>query len=122
MNSDQLISLLSTLLKIIGALVVAHGSLGINGAMWEQISGAVVMIAPVVFDMWHHTDVNKLASVAAMSGPEKQVAFSGIPDSAKIAAVEAIPSVTKITVSANATDGVADAASDPNRPKVVTAP
>jgi hypothetical protein len=56
-----------------------------------------------------------------MSGPQKQAAFNGIPDSAKIAAVEAIPDVSSISVKASATDGVADALNDPTRPKVVAA-
>jgi hypothetical protein len=120
MNSDQLISLLSTLLKIIGTGVVAHGTLGINGAMWEQISGAVLMLAPVLFDMYRHTDTNKLASVAAMPGPEKAVAFAGIPDSAKIAAVTAMPDVEKIVVQPKATDGIGAALADPTQTKVVS--
>lgn len=120
MNSDQLISLLSTVLKIAGTIVVAHGTLGINGAMWEQISGGVLLLAPIFFDMWHHTDTNKLASVAAMPGLEKQVAFQGIPDSAKIAAVSAMPDVEKIVVQPNASDGVGKALADPAQTKVVS--
>ncbi len=97
-NTDQLMSLLRTLLQIAGTAIVAHGTLGINGAMWEQISGGVLMLAPVVWSMLVHTDA------------------------AKIAAVEAMPDITKITVKASATDGIADAANDPSRPKVVVAP
>ena len=42
-------------------------------------------------------------------------------DSAKLAAVEAMPSVTKITVApASAAPAVAQAAADPSRPKVST--
>src|SRR5260221_5433631 len=41
-------------------------------------------------------------------------------DSAKIAAVAALPDVAKIVVKPNATNGVASAAADPNQPKVVT--
>ena len=119
MNSDQLLSLVRTLLQIAGTAVVAHGTLGINGAMWEQISGAVIMIVPTVWSMYAHTDTAKLASVAAMSGPEKNAAFVGIPDSAKIAAVAAMPDVTQITVKASATDGIADAVADPTQTKVI---
>ena len=120
MNNDQLLSLLRTVLQIIGTSVVAHGTLGINGAMWEQITGGVLMLAPTIWSMYAHTNTATLATVAAMPGPAKEEAFAGIPDSAKIAAVEAMPDVTKITVKATATDGVADAAGDPDRPKVVT--
>jgi hypothetical protein len=41
-------------------------------------------------------------------------------DTAKIAAVTALPGVTKIIVSPSATDGVAAAAADPTQPKVTT--
>ena len=95
-NSDQLLSFLRTILKIAGALIVAHGTMGINGAMWEQLSGGIIMIAPVVWDMFVHTDAGKLA------------------------AVEAMPQVKKITVTADADNAVAAAAADPSRPKVST--
>ena len=41
-------------------------------------------------------------------------------DSQKMKMVEAIPDVKQIVVAANATDGVANAAEDTSRPKVVT--
>ena len=96
MNSDQLMSLLRTLLQIAGTALVSHGTLGINGAMWEQISGAIIMVAPVVWSMASHTDGAKIASVAAM------------------------PDVAQIVVKSTAKDGAAQAAADPTQPKVVT--
>ena len=86
MNSDQLMSLLRTVLQIAGTALVAHGTLGITGAMWEQISGAVVMIAPVIWGIYAHTDAAKIASVASM------------------------PDVAQITVKSTAIDGAAQAA------------
>lgn len=119
MNNDQLLSLLRTVLQIIGTIIVSHGTLGINGALWEQISGVVIVIGPTIWSMYAHTDAAKLASVAAMPGPQKEAAFAGIPDSAKLAAVEAMPDVSHIVAVANASDGVQAAVADPNRPKVV---
>lgn len=119
MNNDQLLSLLRTVLQIIGTIIVSHGTLGINGALWEQISGVVIIIGPTIWSMYAHTDSAKLASVAAMSGPDKQAAFAGIPDSAKLAAVEAMPDVSHIVAVQNASDGVKAAVADPTRPKVV---
>ncbi len=95
-NSDQLLSLLRTLLQIAGTAIVAHGTLGINGAMWEQISGGILMLAPIVWSMFAHTD------------------------SAKIAAVAAMPDVEKIVVQPKATDGVGAALADPAQTKVVS--
>jgi len=97
MNNAQLLSLLRTLLQIAGTAVVAHGTLGINGAMWEQISGAIIMLAPIIWSMFAHTDT------------------------AQLKAVEAMPDVKKIVVDTTAPpDGAAAALSDPTRPKVVS--
>ena len=96
MNQDQLLSLLRTVLQVAGTAIVAHGTLGINGAMWEQISGGIIVLAPTIWMMFARTDKAAIATVAAM------------------------PDVTKITVKASATDGVAAAAADPTQTKVVT--
>ena len=97
MNIAQFLSLLRTILQIIGTGLVSHGTLGINGAMWEQISGAVVMIAAIIWSQFAHTDT------------------------AQLKAVEAMPDVKKIVAVTNAGDGVGTALADPARPKVVTA-
>lgn len=96
MNTDQMLSLLRTILQIAGTAVVAHGTLGINGAMWEQISGAVIVIAPTIWAMYSHTDAANIAKVAA------------------------IPDVQKIVVSSQATDGTGAALADPAQTKVVS--
>lgn len=119
-NSAQLISLLSTILKIAGTAIVAHGTLGINGAMWEQISGGVLLLAPVIFDMFKHTDSATIERVAAISPEAKNVAFAGISDATKIAAVAAMPDVEKIVVQPQASDGVGAALADPAQTKVVS--
>jgi hypothetical protein len=95
-NNEQLMSLLRTLLQIAGTAIVAHGTLGINGAMWEQISGAVIMIAPIVWSMFAHTDAASIAKVAAM------------------------PDVEKIVVQPKAADDVGAALADPTQTKVVS--
>ena len=97
MNNDQALSLLRTVLQIVGTGIVAHGTLGINGAMWEQLSGGIIMLAPVIWSMYVHTDSQKIAAVTAM------------------------PDVAQIVVKAGAVDGAAQAAADPAQPKVVKA-
>jgi hypothetical protein len=96
MNQDQLLSLLRTILQVIGTAVVTHGTLGINGAMWEQISGAVIIIAPTIWSMYEHTDAANIAKVTAM------------------------PDVAKIVPRANAdpSSAIAIAATDSSQPKV----
>ena len=95
-NTDQMLALLRTILQIAGTAIVAHGTLGINGAMWEQISGAIMIIAPTIWSMYAHTDASKIASVAAM------------------------PDVEKIVVQPNAGDGAGAALADPAQTKVVS--
>src|ERR1017187_489095 len=95
MNQDQLLSLLRTVLQIIGTSIVAHGTMCINGAMWEQISGAVIILAPTIWSMYAHTHEAMIASVTAN------------------------PDVKQVVVKANAVDGAARAAADPTQPKVV---
>lgn len=119
-NSAQFISILSTLLKIIGTAVVAHGTLGINGAMWEQITGGVLMLAPVIWDMFRHTDSAAITRAAEISPEGKAAAFANVPDSVKIAAVTALPDVEKIVVQPQASDGVGAALADPTQTKVVS--
>ena len=95
-NTEQLMSLLRAVLQIMGTALVAHGTLGINAALWEQISGGVLMLAPVIWGMFAHTDAAKIASVAAM------------------------PDVEKIVVQPLASDGVGAALADPTQTKVVS--
>jgi len=74
---------------------VAHGFMGINGALWEQISGVVLVVAPTVWSMFSHTNAAAIATVAA------------------------IPSIKSIIVQTGASDGALTAAQDPASPKVV---
>jgi hypothetical protein len=145
MNQDQVLSYVRTTIAAIGGFAIAKG-FGDNTLWSDILPGIAAILVHYIWGRYVHSDPAKVASIATMSfqarrdafatipnslkltsvaempGPEKLAAFNGIPDGAKIAAVEAIPQVQKIVVDRTATDGVADAASDPSRPKVVTAP
>ncbi len=71
MNPDQWLSLLRTLLKIGGMFLVSKGVL--TDVDWTTISGAVIMLAPVGWDIYVHSKAGKLASVAAMPEVKKIV-------------------------------------------------
>lgn len=94
MNKEQMLSLLRTALKIGGTLITGHGYATSSG--WEQLSGGIVMIAPVIWDMFAHTDA------------------------AAVAVVEANPDVKKIVIAPTASPAMKDVALDPARPKVAT--
>jgi hypothetical protein len=100
---------------IVGVSMLTPVAMGVWG-VWTHRPAAVVDAA-----LTHHKD-DVVAAVATMPGPEKLAAFIGIPDSAKMASVEALPDVAKIVVKPTASDGVADAAADRTRPKVVVEP
>lgn len=89
-NSDQLLSLLRTVLQILGTALVSHGVLGINGAMWENISGAILMIAPVIWGMFAHTDAAKVAAVVELAkqpdSPVQGVITTNTPEGVALAA------------------------------------
>jgi hypothetical protein len=90
----------------------------------KEIVVGVGMIAPIVMTAWGvltHTKSAILARVAEMPGPDKLVAFMGIPDSAKLRAVEAMPDVKAIVPVTGARGAVAAAVADPERPKVIDA-
>jgi hypothetical protein len=93
-NTDQILSLVRAILVIVGTILTTKGIVGT--ADWTTYSGAIITIVPIVWSMFVHTD------------------------SAKLAAVEAMPDVAKIIVTPNAVDGAGAAAADPDRPKVTT--
>jgi hypothetical protein len=95
-NQDQFMSWLRTTLSGIGFLVVQRG--WATDATVTMVIGAVLSIAPFAWGYFAHTD------------------------SAKLAAVEAMPDVKEIVAKSTATDGVAAAVKDSSRPKVVSAP
>lgn len=92
MNQDQLLSFVRTAMGALSAIALTHG-IG-TSSIWELITGMVLAVAPLLWGYFAHSD------------------------SAKLAAVEALPGVQNITVHASAGDGVMAAALDLTRPKV----
>lgn len=85
-NLDQILSLVRAILVILGSVLVTKGFPQSN---WEAIAGVVVMLVPVVWSMFVHTDAQKLKAVEKLPDVAKIVPVS-IPDpnSAVAAAVE----------------------------------
>lgn len=54
MTSEQFLSLLRTVLKFGGSALVTHGA--IDGGAMETVTGVITGIAPVVWDMFVHSD------------------------------------------------------------------
>lgn len=92
MNQDQFMSLIRTGLGVAAGFAIAHG---VSDQTWQLIAGIITAVAPLLWGYFAHTD------------------------SAKLAAVEALPDVKNIVVKSTATDGVAEAARDADRPKVI---
>lgn len=94
-NQDQVMGLVRTVLALISGFAIAHG---VSDQTWQLVSGGVLALVPLIWTYFVHTD------------------------SAKLAAVEALPDVKKIVVGPSATDGVEAAVKDATRPKVVSTP
>jgi len=59
MNQEQLTSLVRTAIKSVGAALIAHGAT--KTAQWlntEDVIGAVILIAGLVWSHFHHADAN----------------------------------------------------------------
>lgn len=93
MNQDQLLGILRMAVPTGLAYFVGNGWIPAGAA--GDVGTALIAIASAVWSYKVHTD------------------------SSKIAAVEALPDVAKIIVKATASNGVADAAADRSRSKVV---
>lgn len=52
MNQDQVLSLVRAALLIAGSFLVSSGRF--SASDWENISGAVLMLAPIIWSMFAH--------------------------------------------------------------------
>ena len=93
MNQDQVLGLVRNLLALGGGIAVGRGWL--NSEQLTLIGGAAGTLIPLAWTLFAHTD------------------------SAKIAAVAALPDVRKIvTIASPASDAVKAAVADASQPKV----
>lgn len=118
-NQDQAISWVRSTVAMIGGIAIGAGY-G-NAETWTMIGGVVTMAVPYVWGWFAHTSAAKLSAISDMRPSDKRAAFAQVPDSVKIAAVEAMPDVKRIVVLPTAKNGVAEAVADETRPKVVPA-
>lgn len=104
MNRDQLLSLVRDILKIVGMALVANGA--VSAGQWEiwttigtEIAGCALVVGPIVWSQFAHTDTAKVASVAAMPGtvvsPEGTKITLVVPALAEAAKEAATPSSGK---------------------------
>lgn len=89
-NSDQLGSLLRTLLKVVGGILASHGYMKADPALWEQIAGVIIAAAPIVYDMLDKTQQATVNKVAAMiedpNSPVQGLVLAATKEGAAIAA------------------------------------
>lgn len=63
-NTDQVLSLVRSVLTIVGAMLIAKGL--VSTADWTTYAGAILAVVPPVWGLFAHTDAAKLKSVEAM--------------------------------------------------------
>ncbi len=68
---DQANSVARNLLQIAGTLLMAYGLT--NEAAWESISGAVVMMVPIVWGLIRHSKGQIISAAAKLSDVDKIV-------------------------------------------------
>ena len=101
-NQEQILSLVRALLQIVGTMLVGNGIVH-SSADWTAISGAVIMLVPIVWGMWAHTHDSALKVVEAMPEVKKievapedhSVVTAALNDSTRLKIVEAAPVVEK---------------------------
>jgi hypothetical protein len=91
MNNQQVLSVARDLLQVIGTFLTTYGVL--NSGQWEAVAGGILMIVPVVWGIYSHTQANAVATVAAMpmtdvtsGGRTITILDSGLATAAKNAA------------------------------------
>jgi hypothetical protein len=85
MNQDQVMSIVRSVLQILGTGLVSKGVIG--DADWTTIAGAILMVVPVGWGIYAHTQQQKIASVAAMPEVKTIVATPAVAaaaDSSKV--------------------------------------
>ncbi len=92
-NLDQVLSATRNILSLVCGFLVGHGY--VSADLATAVVGVVMALVPFGWGYYMHTDNEKLK------------------------AVEALSDVRTIIVKPTATNGVADAANDMDRPKVV---
>lgn len=65
LNQEQYMSIVRNLLQVAGTFLTTYGVL--QDAAWTPIAGAVLMVAPVAWGLYAHTDTNAVAVVDKMA-------------------------------------------------------
>lgn len=76
MNQDQFLSLLRTVLKIAGTLLVSYGY--VNDQQWVTVVSGLMILAPIIWDMIDKTKQATIAKVAAMKDVKGIVTTSAV--------------------------------------------
>lgn len=66
LNQEQVMMLVRVAMQITGTALVTHGVFGIDAAAWQEITGAVLMLTPVLWGLYDKKKSVRVASVAAM--------------------------------------------------------
>jgi hypothetical protein len=74
MNQDQLLSVVRAVMQIVGTGLMTTGIGGITSEGWSTITGGVLMIAPVVWGIFAHSESGAVAAVDRLAkNPDSSV-------------------------------------------------
>ncbi len=89
MNQEQFTSLLRTALQVGGTVIATR--LGIDGAAWESLSAAIVVIAATAWGLYARRKAAQIKAVADMPEVKTVVVEPALAASVKSPAVQAAP-------------------------------
>ena len=124
---DVVWSVLRTLLVAggpVATLLIALGFPPVTVSTYLAVGLAIVGIAsaavPGLIAAFTQTDSHAVAKVASMPAPVVQEALKQVPDEAKVAIAETVPSVATVVVKDGVNGKIGELAADPNHPNIVT--
>lgn len=94
-EQDQLKSLARTALTLGCGFAMGHGYVSSDTATF--ITGMLTLVVPVVWSVMAHTQQAQIATVAAMSAKDVNIALAALPAQTKISIAAALPEVEGIS-------------------------
>ena len=65
-NLEQVKSVVRDLLQIVGTMLVSFKLFAITEENWSLITGIVIMLVPIIWGLFNHTEKNAVAVVAEL--------------------------------------------------------
>jgi hypothetical protein len=93
-NQDQLLSALRWVLTALGSFLTTNGT--VSASTWQQVSGIILTLAPLVWSLFVHTQVQTALAAAAIPGVEPlRINRTAEPALQKLARDSSVPDIVE---------------------------